>query len=289
MNSKLDRRRFINVMSVAGTGVAVGMPTFAHSVEQNPKPAVLGCPKAHAGGFPGWPVFDQTEEDALTDTLKSKLWGRLNGNVVADFEKEYGRVFGAKHCLGVSSGTSALYTILGAMDIGPGDEVIMPVYTFVATYNVAVLNYALPIFVDTDIESFQIDAGKIEAAITDRTRIIMPVHIGGSPADIDAVVEIANKADIPLIEDACQAHLASWKGKPVGSFGLAGAFSFQSSKNLNAGEGGAVTTNDGQFADACYRFHNQGQGGSGTSYQAGSRSEEHTSELQSRPHLVCRL
>ena len=270
MNIKLDRRKFINVMSVAGTGLAVGMPTFAHSVEQNPKPALLGGPKAHAGGFPGWPVFDQTEEEALTDALKSKRWGRLNGNVVADFEKEYGKVFGAKHCLGVSSGTSALYTILGAMDIGPGDEIIMPVYTFVATYNVAVLNYALPIFVDTDIESFQIDAGKIASAITDRTKIIMPVHIGGSPADIDTIVKIANKANISLIEDACQAHMASWKGTPVGNFGLAGAFSFQSSKNLNAGEGGAVITNDGQFADACYRFHNQGQGGSGTSYQAGS-------------------
>lgn len=270
MNIKLDRREFINTLSLAGTGLAVGLPAFTYGGSQNAKPALLGGPKAHPGGFPGWPVFDRTEENALSETLKNKLWGRLNGKVVADFEKEYGRLLGVKHCLGVSSGTSALYTILGAMDIGPGDEIIMPVYTFVATYNVAVLNYALPIFVDTDIESFQIDAGKIEAAITDRTKVIMPVHIGGSPADIDAVVEIANKADIPLIEDACQAHLASWKGKPVGNFGLAGAFSFQSSKNLNAGEGGAVTTNDGQFADACYRFHNQGQGGSGTSYQAGS-------------------
>lgn len=258
------------MLSVAGTGMAVGMPHFARSGPQDAKPAILGGPKAHPEGFPGWPVFDKTEENALTEVLKSKSWGRLNGDEVAAFEKEYGNIFGAKHCLGVSSGTSALYTILGAMDIGPGDEVIMPVYTFVATYNVAVLNYALPIFVDTDIESFQIDANKIEPAITKETKVIMPVHIGGSPADIDKVLEVANKAEIPVIEDACQAHLAEWRGKRVGNFGLAGAFSFQSSKNLNTGEGGAIITNDEQFAQTCYRFHNQGQGGLGTSYQAGS-------------------
>lgn len=270
MKVKLDRRKFINVLSVAGTGLAVGMPHLASADLQDTKPAILGGPKAHPKGFPGWPVFDKTEETALTEILKSKSWGRLNGQKVAAFEQEYGNLFGAKHCLGVSSGTSALYTILGAMDIGPGDEVIMPVYTFVATYNVAVLNYALPIFVDTDIESFQIDANKIEPAITKETKVIMPVHIGGSPADIDKILEVANKAQIPVLEDACQAHLAEWRGKRVGNFGLAGAFSFQSSKNLNTGEGGAIITNDEQFAQTCYRFHNQGQGGSTTSYQAGS-------------------
>ncbi|MEX2594325.1 MAG: DegT/DnrJ/EryC1/StrS family aminotransferase [Anditalea sp.] len=270
MNVKLDRRKFINVLSVTGTGLAVGIPHLASSGPQDSKPAILGGAKAHPAGFPGWPVFDQTEENALTEVLESKSWGRLNGNVVATFEKEYGKAFGAKHCLGVSSGTSALYTILGAMDIGPGDEVIMPVYTFVATYNVVVLNYALPIFVDTDIESFQIDANKIEPAITKQTKAIMPVHIGGSPANMDKILEVANKANVPLIEDACQAHLAEWRGKPVGNFGLAGAFSFQSSKNLNTGEGGAIITNDEQFAQTCYRFHNQGQGGTSTSYQAGS-------------------
>lgn len=270
MKVKLDRRKFINVLSVAGTGLAVGMPHLASAGLQDTKPAILGGPKAHPKGFPGWPVFDKTEETALTEILKSKSWGRLNGQKVAAFEHEYGNLFGAKHCLGVSSGTSALYTILGAMDIGPGDEVIMPVYTFVATYNVAVLNYALPIFVDTDIESFQIDANKIEPAITKETKVIMPVHIGGSPADIDKILEVANKSQIPVLEDACQAHLAEWRGKRVGNFGLAGAFSFQSSKNLNTGEGGAIITNDEQFAQTCYRFHNQGQGGSTTSYQAGS-------------------
>src|SRR5690606_14731501 len=153
MNIKLDRRKFLNVLSVAGTGMAVGMPSFEISAGQDAKPALLGGPKAHPAGFPGWPVFDQREEKALLDVLKSKYWGRLSGDTVAMFEEAYAKKFETKHCLGVSSGTTALQTLLGALDIGPGDEVIIPVYTFVATYNVVVLNYALPIFVDTDIES----------------------------------------------------------------------------------------------------------------------------------------
>ena len=265
----LDRRSFLNVMAIAGAGLAAGAPGPIWATP-NDKPALLGGPKAHPNPFPGWPVFDQKEEDGLLAVLKSNLWGRLNGDAVADFEKEYSRLNGAKHCLGVSSGTSALLTILGALDVGPGDEVVIPVYTFVATYNAVVLNHALPIFVDTDLESFQIDANKIESALTPNSKLVMPVHIGGSPADLDKILEVTTKANIPMVEDACQAHLASWKGKMVGNFGLAGAFSFQSSKNLNSGEGGAVITNDDAFADTCYRFHNQGQGGQGTSYLAGT-------------------
>jgi len=265
----LDRRSFLNVMAIAGAGLAAGVPSPILGTPKD-KPALLGGPKAHPDPFPGWPVFDRKEEDSLMAVLKSELWGRLNGGAVAEFEKEYSQLTGAKHCLGVSSGTSALLTILGALDVGPGDEVVIPVYTFVATYNAVVLNHALPVFVDTDLESFQIDANKIEASLTPNTKLVMPVHIGGSPADLDKIFEVTNKANIPMIEDACQAHLASWKGKMVGNFGLAGAFSFQSSKNLNSGEGGAVITNDESFATTCYRFHNQGQGGQGTSYLAGT-------------------
>jgi dTDP-4-amino-4,6-dideoxygalactose transaminase len=143
------------------------------------------------------------------------------------------------------------------MDIGPGDEVIIPVYTFVATYNVVVLNYALPRFVDTDMESFQIDAHKIQKAITPNTKLIMPAHIGGSSADLDTIMKVADQHHLPVLEDACQAHLAEWKGKKVGTIGLAGAFSFQSSKNLNSGEGGAIITDNKTFAHNAYNFHNQ--------------------------------
>lgn len=268
-NNNLPRRKFLSNIAITGAGFVLGLPQIANASD-NGKPALLGGPKAHPGGYSGWPLFDSTEEKAVMDVLKSGTWGRLGGNVVSSFEKAYSEMLGVKHTLGVSSGTSALTTILGAMDLGPGDEAIIPVYTFIATYNVIVLNYALPILVDTDIESFQIDAGKVEAAITPQTKLIMPVHIGGTPADLDKLMAIAQKTRIPLIEDACQAHLAEWKGKKVGSYGLAGAFSFQASKNLNCAEGGAITTNDSDFAQTCYRFHNQGQGGHTTAYTPGT-------------------
>jgi len=271
MENKFNRRNFVSTTSIAGAGLALGFPNIScASVSDTLKPAILGGPKAHTGAFPSWPVTDQTEEKALQDVLQSKNWCRLGSNKVESFETEYKKLNDAKHCLATSSGTNALYTILGAMDIGPGDEVIIPVYTFIATYNVVTLNYALPVFVDTDIESFQIDANKIEAAITRQTKVIMPAHIGGSPADLDKILEIGRKANIPIIEDACQAHLAEWRGKKVGTFGLAGAFSFQASKNLNSGEGGAIFTNDEQFAKTCYNFHNQGQGGKVTAFTTGT-------------------
>ena len=268
MKTKYNRRDFISAAAIAGGGIAVGAPYF--SFADDGKPAILGGSKAKADSFTNWPLFNETEERALIDVLKSGKWGRLNGKVVAGFEGEYAKLLGVNHSLGVSSGTSALYTILGALDVGPGDEVIMPVYTFIATYNVAVLNYALPIFVDTDIESFQIDSTKVESAIGPQTKVLMPVHIGGSPFNIDHFLQIADKHNLPLVEDACQAHMAAWKGKKVGSFGLAGAFSFQSSKNLNCAEGGAITSNNADFIKTCYNFHNQGQGGTTTSFGTGT-------------------
>ena len=259
MNHSMNRRDFISATSIAGTGLALSLPTLARAAAADAKPAILGGPKAHPGGFPGWPVFDQTEEKALLDTLRSGQWFRGYGHAVANFEGAYAKLTGAQHCLATSCGTSALYTALGALDVGPGDEVIIPPYTFVATYNVVVLNYALPVFVDSDIESFQIDANKIEAVITKDTKAILPVHIGGSPADLDKILEVGKKHNVPVMEDACQAHLAEWRGKKVGTWGLAGCFSFQASKNLNSGEGGAVLTNDKEFAEICYNFHNQGR------------------------------
>ncbi|MBO9619869.1 MAG: DegT/DnrJ/EryC1/StrS family aminotransferase [Niabella sp.] len=269
MSSPFNRRKFISNVAIVGTGLAVGVPQIVSAGTTTARPAILGGPKAHSSAFPSWPVEGAIEENGLTEVLRSKKWGRLDGAGMAKFETEYSRLLGVKHSLGVSSGTSALTTILGALDIGPGDEVVIPVYTFVATYNVVVLNYALPILVDTDIESFQMDAAKAKAALTAQTKVIMPVHIGGSPVDLDAFVAMGKEHNIPVVEDACQAHLAEWKGVKVGNYGLAGAFSFQSSKNLNCAEGGAVTTNSDDFITNCYTFHNQGQGGRSTSFSTG--------------------
>lgn len=259
MEKQTSRRQFIGTASLAGAGLALNWPRIALGADSLPKPASLGGPKAHPGDFPTWPVFDSTEEQALLNTLKSGQWFRGNGKSVAQFEEAYKNLTGAKHCLATSCGSTALTTAFGAMDLGPGDEVLIPPYTFVATFNCVTMHYALPVFVDTDLETFQIDANKIEAAITSETRALLPVHIGGSPANLDTIMEIADRRKLPVVEDACQAHLAEWRGRKVGTWGLAGCFSFQASKNLTSGEGGAVLSNNEQFADACYSFHYQGR------------------------------
>jgi dTDP-4-amino-4,6-dideoxygalactose transaminase len=211
-------------------------------------------------------VFDKTEEDALLGVLRSKVWNRGSGKHVAGFEKAYAALTGAKGCLATANGTSALYITLASLGIGPGDEVILPPYTFVATVNVILAVHAMPVFVDSERETFQIDHRKIEAAITDRTAAIMPVHLGGGAANLDAILETAGKHKIPVVEDACQAHLAEWHGRKLGTWGKAGCFSFQASKNLNSGEGGAILTNDEALLERCYAFHNNSRGHQAAGY-----------------------
>jgi dTDP-4-amino-4,6-dideoxygalactose transaminase len=155
---------------------------------------------------------------------------------------------------------------MNTLEVGPGDEVIVPPYTFVATINSVLLQHALPVFVDTDPDTFQIDARKIEAAITPRTRCILPVHVGGAAADLDRILEIGKRHNIPVVEDACQAHLAEWRHKKVSTLGAMGCFSFQASKNLNSGEGGALITSDDELYETAASFHNNGRGKSGGSF-----------------------
>ncbi len=135
---------------------------------------------------------------------------------------------------------------------------ILPPYTFVATFNAITSSYALPVFVDSHLESFQIDHTKVADAINENTKVLLPVHIGGSPANLSALVKLSEKHKLPMIEDACQAPLAAWCGRGVGTYGLGGCFSFQASKNLTAGEGGAILTNDSDFAQKCLAFHTPG-------------------------------
>jgi perosamine synthetase len=246
------RRRFLAAAPLAGAALA------AEATDE--KPALLGGPKAHPGNFPSWPIFDRAEEDAVLRTLRSGKWYRGNGKNVIGFEDDYARLTGVKTCLATANGTAALMTTLNAMGIEPGDEVIVPPYTFIATINVVLRQHALPVFVDTDPETFQMDARKLEAAITPRTRAIVPVHLGGNVCDLDAILAIASRRNVPVLEDACQAHLAEWRGRKVGTYGQAGCFSFQASKNLNSGEGGAIITNDEDLRERCFAFHNNGSG-----------------------------
>jgi dTDP-4-amino-4,6-dideoxygalactose transaminase len=172
----------------------------------------------------------------------------------------------AKYCIATASGTTALLSAIGALNVGPGDEVILPPYTFVATFNVITASFSLPVFADVDAASFQIDPAKLEAAITPATRLLLPVHIGGSTCELDAIADIAARRRVPMIEDAAQAPGAEWRGQPVGTKGIGGCFSFQASKNLTSGEGGAVVTNDEAFAHQVYNFHTPGTPKSGTSW-----------------------
>ena len=273
MKSDLDRRGFLGAV-VAGAATLAGRGAQGRAgapVVGAPSPAILGGTPVRREPFPSWPVADVLEERSLVEVVKSGEWFRVGGRQVDRFEASYAELMGSKHCLATANGTSALLTSLHALGVGPGDEVILPPYTFVATVNVVLLLHALPVFVDTDLETFQIDAGKVEAAVTERTRVLLPVHLGGSSADLDTLLAVSGRRGVPVIEDACQAHLAEWRGRRVGTHGRAGCFSFQASKNLNSGEGGAILTDDPELLEACYEFHNNSRGrrqrGADFSYQ----------------------
>jgi len=257
MSSSMTRRSFVAAASAAG---------LAGAPPANNKLALLGGKPVRTEPFPDWPVYGGPDEQALLEALRSGHWFRGSGTAAGRFEKKYAEALGAGHCLATANGTSALFCSLNALDVGPGDEVLVPPYTFIATINVVLLQHALPIFVDTDIETFQIDATKIEPAITERTAAMIPVHLGGNVADLDAILKIAAKRKVPVIEDACQAHLAEWRGRKVGALGDTGCFSFQASKNLNCGEGGAILTNSDDLAEKCYAFHNNSRGRRTTGY-----------------------
>jgi len=224
------------------------------------KPALLGGPKTRTSAFGAWPVGSAGEERALVETLRSGKWFRGSGRAVARFEEAYAKLMGSPFCLATANGTSALIVSLNVLGVEPGDEVILPPYTFVATVNAVLRQYALPVFVDTDPETFQMDHRKAESAFSERTRAMMPVHLGGAMCDMDALLPLARKRGAALIEDACQAHLAEWKGKKAGTLGDAGCFSFQESKNLASGEGGAVLLATEELIERAHAFHNNGGG-----------------------------
>jgi dTDP-4-amino-4,6-dideoxygalactose transaminase len=259
----ISRRRFMT--AAAGAAVATratraasapqGAPAPAVFAAGAAKPALLGGSPVRSTRFPSWPVVDAREEKALSDVLHSGKWFRGDGQTVSRFEEAYARLTGARHCIATANGTSALYASLAGLDVAPGDEVILPPYTFIATLNVVFLQYALPIFADSDPETFQMDADKLESAVTERTAVIMPVHLGGNACDLDAILDVGRRRKVPVLEDACQAHLGEWRGRKLGTLGAAGCFSFQASKNLNSGEGGAILTSDDALAERCWAFH----------------------------------
>ena len=191
--------------------------------------------------------------------LRSGNWFRGQGTRVTEFERKYAQFMGAKSCLATASGTTALIVAMHVLGVEAGDEVIVSPYTFSASYNAIFMMKALPVFADTDPATFTIDPAKIEAKVTDRTRAIMPVHILGLPCAMDPILAIAKKHNLVVVEDACQAWLAEYRGRKCGTVGDLGCFSFQNSKHIPAGEGGAILGNDELTVDRCHSFHNCGR------------------------------
>jgi dTDP-4-amino-4,6-dideoxygalactose transaminase len=233
------------------------------------KLAINGGPALRKTAFPAWPVWGKADEEAVLGVLRSGVWGISEdpASPLRQFEEAFARTQQAAFGLGVFNGTVALQATLMALGIGLGDEVIVPPYTFLATASACLMVGALPVFVDVDPRTYTLDPALIEAAITPRTRAVIAVHIGGCPADLDAVLAVGREHGLAVIEDACQAHAAAWNGRRVGAIGDAGCFSFQSSKNLSAGEGGMIVTDDKALLDRCWSAHNCGRVREGAWYQ----------------------
>lgn len=212
------------------------------------------------------PPLDLTQQYATIEhavsqsVLKVLASGQyINGPVVQSFTEQFAQYVGSDECVGCNSGTDALYLALRALNIGSGDEVITSPFTFIATAEAISAVGAKPVFIDIERATLNLDPAKIEAAITERTKAIMPVHIFGKPVDMDAVMAIANQHSLPVIEDCAQATGARWKDKKVGSIGRVGCFSFFPTKNLGGcGDGGALTTDDPDIAAAARLIRDHG-------------------------------
>jgi perosamine synthetase len=269
IKKSLTRRNFVRKTSTGAAGLiftAGGIASgFSVCMQDSGKPALLGgIPVRQKGSDLGvaWPMFDSTDLQIFTDAYKSRKWSEYSNNpneLSVRFEKEFAQIIGAKYCSATSSGTTALDTAQRALDIGPGDEVITQTNTFIATAQTVLNLFALPVFVDSDPETFMINADLIEEKITPNTRAILPVHIGGAAADMDKILAIAKKHNLVVIEDVCQAHMGEWSGRKLGTIGDLGCFSFQEGKSLSGGEGGAVTGNDENVMQRVDAYTNNGR------------------------------
>jgi len=195
-----------------------------------------------------WPVLDERDRNGVLRVFENGFLCGPDAPEVTGLEKEWAEYVGRKHCLTTNSGTAALHMALAALNIGPGDEVIVPAYTFLASASCVLHAGAVPVFVDIDRSTCTIDPDLIEERITPRTKAVIPVHLHGLPADMDRILAIAETHELQVIEDACQAHGAEYRGRKVGNFGRLAAFSLNSSKNLSGGEGGLLVTDDDECA-----------------------------------------
>jgi len=261
-SKKYLRRVFLKKSALAGIGVSLAAGAtpglIAGCSGEAGTPAILGGKAVRTKGWPDWPVWDpETDEARVVEVLRSGVWSRAG--IVSEFEEKWAELVGAKRCLATVNGTYALITAMRQLGIGAGDEVIVTPYTFIASIDAILMVGAMPVFVDINPATFQIDADKIEGKITANTIAIEPVHILGLPVDIEKVMTIAKKHNLFVVEDACQAWQAEVNHKQAGTFGDAGCYSFQNSKHLPIGEGGAIVSDNDEFMDRCFSFHNFGR------------------------------
>ncbi|HUW90167.1 MAG TPA: DegT/DnrJ/EryC1/StrS family aminotransferase [Candidatus Nanopelagicaceae bacterium] len=209
--------------------------------------------------YPKWPIYNDKEIKALTEVIKSGEWwcgapGAHQGNNVWAFQDEFAQLQGSEYCVAVCNGTVAIEAALMALDVGLGDEVIVSDYTFVASASAVIATNAVPIFCDINPNTLVMDVHKVEELITERTKAIIPVHLGGNPVNMDHLMELALNYDLKVVEDCAHAHGSDFKGKKVGNWGDAGTFSFQASKVLTSGEGGAIICNSEELTDNIYSY-----------------------------------
>jgi perosamine synthetase len=208
-----------------------------------------------------WPALGEEDVAAAAEVLRSNRLTSLASTVVAEFEADFARYQGVRHALATSSGTTAIHLALAAIDVGPGDEVIVPAHTFIATATPVMYQRATPVIVDIDPDTFNLLPSAVEAAITPRTKAIIAVHLNGHPAPMDELTALAERHGLVLIEDAAQAHGALYKGRKVGTMGRMSCFSFWQDKIIStAGEGGAVVTDDDALAQRVARLRHHGEG-----------------------------
>jgi dTDP-4-amino-4,6-dideoxygalactose transaminase len=232
------------------------------------KLAINGGTPVRTEGWPQRPLFDEQELSALEEVLRSRRWtsapyifgGDMSLSKVHQLEERYAAFHDCRYAVATGSGTDALQIAYAAAGLGPGDEIIMPPNTFIATATPALQLGAVPVFADVDPETLCIAPEAVEEAITERTRVIVPLHLGGYPADMDRINAIAAKHNLKVVADACHAHGTEWRGKKVAAYADLSAFSFQQDKQITAGEGGIVTTNDQGLYEQCYILHNDGRG-----------------------------
>jgi dTDP-4-amino-4,6-dideoxygalactose transaminase len=231
------------------------------------KLAILGGEKTCNSAWPEWPVWDDNERDQLLGVLESGQW--WYGEKVAQFERDYAELQGCRLAVSTNSGTTALEIAFRALGVGPGDEVIVPAYTFIATATSVVFAGAKPVFADINPDDLCIDAADVARKVTSRTKAIVPVHFAGHVAAMDKLQELADKYKLIVVEDACHSWGGQWNGQGTGSLGRCGVFSFQASKNISSGEGGIITTNDQRLADCCRSLTNCGRVKGGKWYEHG--------------------